>query len=405
MDNLATRRVVDVLSFNIVGLVPTADLPIKIYMFELARAGARVFWELDCVKDAIGHEKTNPNRYMSDSLRKTWWPCLTKVHHIDEEHRIIGQPALSKSDEPFKAFVVSKTSVSTAAMLLICCYWFAHLKWMPSRNANLIWQSLLQLVPASCTFAVPLNLDEAREGAVALWADVTVRERKILPSDDMKRFFGTHRPHSAWPSVEAPLENFAFPWDVADSRKLGAVVHGLASSIDATLVKRHTQAADLLKLRNHDRFHLDPDMKAVAVAMGRTPFRASKFAKTFKLRLLGNPRRDQGADRMRYWLGARSAFTHFTTIATSIDGARFSMKDCQCGPCMNVDSGLVAWLPPVATPFVVIVVNTQALEGEPNVCSGYEKSLWFHMRISFSLLFAVLKSLVSTYQNVARPLF
>ena len=350
LDTLSRKRQVDVASFKIPGLIPENKLDIKIYLFDLARSGARVFWELEGCKDAIGHGRVDTAKYMGSSFRRTWWPWLTRAHRLDEEHKIPGSNALKSSDEPFEVFVVSKTSISTVSLLLLLVYWRKHLTEAPAANAVLLWNALLEIVPYDCDFAVPLNLDDIRNGGIGEWTQCTVQNKTLLPSDTMKELFGAELPSNSWPSTPIPLNQIIRVVGAASDAKAAALVHGLASVIEVTLSKRKVDAMNLLKLRNNDRFHvIDPDLKAVAVSLGRNPFRAHKFAKAFKLRLMGNAHRELGGDRVRYYLGARLGFCHFTTVATSIDGTRFSKKDYQCGPCLNVETGRAAWLPPTAS--------------------------------------------------------
>ena len=165
---------------------------------------------------------------------------MAEKYAIGEEHIIHGQSALTSHSTPFQEFAVSKTSLSTALLMLLAIDWRVTLTMESKKNASGIWRELLSLVPHTCSFAAPLNMQEENEfEGVVRWVDIEADKGNLMASVEMKAFFGSAVPGDKWPTKRIAITDIMqVIWCLDDPKKVASLCFGLASAIESCLLQR-----------------------------------------------------------------------------------------------------------------------------------------------------------------------
>lgn len=72
----------------------------------------------------------------------------------------------------------------------------------------------------------------------------------------------------------------------------------------------------------------------------------ASLCKSLKLRMLSTAYKVQLDERTRYWWALRRVLSEAHTVATGVDGTRFSKREWQCGPIGSVEAQIFGWQPP-----------------------------------------------------------
>lgn len=121
LDELQKRRQADALSLQvIVHGVPQRPAHIKIYAFELPRAGSRLFLEGTDVADRVGIHVKSAKKWFRQNLHRTWMPALQRLG-MPEDHILWGSCGWAASEA--QAFIVPQTSVSLLCLLHLLVLW------------------------------------------------------------------------------------------------------------------------------------------------------------------------------------------------------------------------------------------------------------------------------------------
>ena len=95
---------------------------VKVYVFALPREQAHVFWEVQSLGLLMGSGSVDVQQWLRQAMRRTWMPALERRFNVHPDHRIQGRVGMRTSDGGMDS-CCHKTSLSTAALLLLVCHW------------------------------------------------------------------------------------------------------------------------------------------------------------------------------------------------------------------------------------------------------------------------------------------
>ena len=128
----------------------------KIYMFDLPRARASVFWEVNPVGKACVKHVKDAGVWVKQNMRRRWLPLLQNTFLIPAEHYLVGragQRAMQIADNP--GVIAHQASISTVSLLLLLREWCSSLGGAGGLCAEAVFKKVISLPGPILTVHLP----------------------------------------------------------------------------------------------------------------------------------------------------------------------------------------------------------------------------------------------------------
>ena len=280
LDDMARRHRVDAIKLNMsIDGAPISCPYIKLYLFDLPKDGARVFWELDHFKYIVGAGKKDIDAWFRHGVRQRWMPWVVKHCTVPEDHFLPGACGVRSRDAPWADFLVHKNSVSTSALLCMMRRWVASLENAGSRRcATLVLKTVLAIAPRNFHFAVPRSPNDVDQPLE--FYDVVVENGYLRPCPQLATA-NLQDPcvdECGWPFRSMLLLDLACPMQMRNVAVSYVALRSLGAIIEHHLLSRHTETQALARqLADQENFYIDPMVRQLSTALGRNAYRLHRI--------------------------------------------------------------------------------------------------------------------------------